>query len=173
MRAVDNGYVKVSRVPQIPLETIRLIPGLENARLADPLAGGVASLIRNLALAPRDNAMKVQGIDNLYCAGDKAGPKGELSPVIAQGLLAGHNAVRHCLGKENLVLPRTTALGDFIAFEAEQMAQAQGSDRGFSFEAGPYFQRMKEIGLYTTSPGQVKKRVEKDGLAGTFSHKIV
>lgn len=172
LRAVDNGYVKVSRVPQVSLEEIRRLPGLENARLTDPLSGGVASLIRNLALASRDNSMKVQGVDNLYCAGDKAGPKGELSPVIAQGLLAGHNAVRFCQGKESLVLPRTTALGDFIAFEAEQVAFGQELGRGFSFEAGPYFQRMKQIGLYSTSPKEIRDRVEKAGLVDLFAHKI-
>lgn len=56
-----------------PLDKLRKIKGLENAKYVDPYAGGKGNSIRYLSCAIRNNSMKVMGLDNLFCAGEKAG----------------------------------------------------------------------------------------------------
>lgn len=56
-----------------PLEKLRKIPGLEHAKYVDPYAGSKGNSIRYLSVAPRTNDMKVVGVDNLFCAGEKSG----------------------------------------------------------------------------------------------------
>ena len=56
-----------------PLQKLRKIPGLEKAKFIDPYAGGKGNSIRYLSVAPITDDMKVQGIDNLFCAGEKGG----------------------------------------------------------------------------------------------------
>lgn len=56
-----------------PLHKLRKIPGLENAKYVDPYAGSKGNSIRYLSVAPRTNDLKVIGIDNLFCAGEKSG----------------------------------------------------------------------------------------------------
>lgn len=172
VRIVHNGYVKISGRAFIPLEELHAVPGFENAVLADPLAAGMGNLVTLLAMAPRDETMKVKGIKNLYCAGEMAGPKAEIACVVASGLLAGHNAVRHCQGKDGLVLPNATALGHFIAFESCEMAKEEGLSTGYGFDAGVYFQAMKEAGLYSTDAKEVTDRVEKAGLREVFARRV-
>ncbi|QXM06067.1 FAD-dependent oxidoreductase [Crassaminicella indica] len=69
---LDTGHAKLM-APFYPLEKLRQFKGLENARYEDPYAGGVGNSIRYLSIAPRDNTMKVEKLDNLLCAGEKAG----------------------------------------------------------------------------------------------------
>ena len=52
---------------------LRTVPGFENARFEDPYSGGIGNSIRFVGMAPRDDALKVDGVDNLFCAGEKAG----------------------------------------------------------------------------------------------------
>ena len=56
-----------------PLEKLRKIPDLEYAKYVDPYAGGKVNSIRYLSVVPSINDMKVIGVDNLLCAGEKAG----------------------------------------------------------------------------------------------------
>ena len=55
-----------------PLERIRKISGLESARYVDPYTGSKGNSIRYLSVAPSTNDMKVIGVDNLLCAGEKS-----------------------------------------------------------------------------------------------------
>jgi Glucose inhibited division protein A. len=57
--------------PFYPTEKLRKINGFENARFEDPYSGGVANSIRHLSIAPRENTMRVRGIENLFIAGEK------------------------------------------------------------------------------------------------------
>ena len=66
---LDTGHAKLMS-PFYPLADLRSIPGLENARYEDPYAGGKGNSIRYLAMSPRDNFLKVEGVDNLFCGGD-------------------------------------------------------------------------------------------------------
>ena len=56
-----------------PLEKLRKIHGLEHAKYVDPYAGSKGNSIRYLSVAPRTNDMKVVGVNNLFCAGEKSG----------------------------------------------------------------------------------------------------
>lgn len=69
---LDTGHAKLM-TSYYPLEKLRKIPGLENARYEDPYSGGKANSIRYLSMAPRDNSLKVRGIANLFAGGEKAG----------------------------------------------------------------------------------------------------
>jgi len=55
---LDTGHAKLM-TPFFPLNALREIPGLENARYEDPYAGGIGNSIRYTAMAPRDDALKV------------------------------------------------------------------------------------------------------------------
>mgnify|MGYP000852370123 CR=1 FL=1 len=118
---LDTGHAKMM-TSFFPLEELRKIPGLENARYEDPYAGGIGNSIRYLGIAPCDNTLKIESLDNLFCAGEKCAALVGHTEAVVTGLLAGHNAVRCCLDMKYLELPRTTAIGDFISYVHEQMA---------------------------------------------------
>ena len=70
-----------------------------------PMQGGVGNSIRYVGMAPRDDALKVEGIENLFCAGEKAGLLVGHTEAIVTGILAGYNAVRHVRREKPLILP--------------------------------------------------------------------
>jgi hypothetical protein len=169
---LDTGPAKLM-TSFFPLEELRSIPGFEYARYEDPLAGGIGNSVRFMAMAPRDNTLKVQGIDNLFCAGEKAGPQVGHTEAIVTGLLAGHNAVKAALGMDLLEIPSTTAIGDFISFVNKAIQTEEGLRNRYTFSGGLYFERMKKLGLYTTNIEEIKERVEKSGLTNVFSKKLI
>ena len=57
---LDTGHAKLM-TPFFPLDALRAIPGFENARYEDPYAGGIGNSIRYVGMAPRDDALKVDG----------------------------------------------------------------------------------------------------------------
>lgn len=156
-----------------PLEKLRKIKGLENAKYVDPYAGGKGNSIRYLSVAPRDDNMKVKGVTNLFCAGEKSGLFVGHTEAIVTGTLAGHNAVRHDLGIPYLILPRATVLGDIIAFANEESQSREGKKNRYTFAGSVYFNRMKELGLYTIDKEEIQKRVSQLNLDGVFSKKLI
>jgi hypothetical protein len=168
---LDTGHVKLM-TSFYPLEELRRIPGMENARYEDPYAGGKGNSIRYLALSPRDDTLRVQGLENLFCAGEKAGLLVGHTEAIGTGTLAGHNAVRYALGLPLLTLPRSTAVGDAIAFVREEMQTPEGMTRKYTFSGAVYFERMKQLGLYTTDVAAIRQRVEAAGCAGIFARRL-
>ncbi len=169
---LDTGHAKLM-TPFYPLDTLRQIPGFENARYEDPYAGGIGNSMRYLALSPRDNTLKTQGLDNLFCGGEKAGLLVGHTEAIVTGSLAGHNAVRYAAGKELLEIPTSLAIGDAIAHVNEQMKTETGITKKYTFSGSVYFERMKELGLYTTDVQEIKNRVEKAGMTGIYNQKVV
>ena len=169
---LDTGHAKLM-APTFPLETLRKVPGFENARFEDPYAGGVGNSMRYLALAPRDNALKVEGVDNMFCGGEKAGLLVGHTEAIITGTLAGHNAVRFLADKELLELPRTLAIGEAVAWVKEQMATEDGMKKKYTFSGSVLFQRMQELGLYSTDKAAVARRVADAGLSGVFAEKLL
>jgi hypothetical protein len=165
---LDTGHVKLM-TSYFPLEELRSIPGMQNARYEDPYAGGRGNSVRYLALSPRDNCLKVQGVDNLFCAGEKVGLMVGHTEAIVSGTLAGHNAARWAAGKPLLELPNTTAAGDIISFVGEQMQTEAGRTRKYTFSGSVYFERMKERGLYSLDRAAIAARVAQTGLAGVFA----
>ncbi len=160
---LDTGHAKLM-VPFYPLATLRKIPGLENARYEDPYAGGLGNSIRFLGMAPRDDTLKVEGTENLFCAGEKAGLLVGHTEAIITGSLAGYNAARMAQGKKLLILPDDLIAGDAISFVRREMKREKGRARKYTFSGSVLFQRMKEKGFYTTCKEEVQKRVKKLGL---------
>jgi len=165
---IDTGRVKLM-TSHMPLDKLRQVPGLENVRYDDPYSGTVGNSMRYAALSPRDDRMQVEGgIDNLFCAGEKAGLLVGHTEAIVTGTLAGHNAVRKCRGSDLLTLPETLAVGDAIAHVRRRMQTPEGMREKYTFSGAGYFQRMKERELYTTDDAAIAARVASTGLAGVF-----
>jgi len=169
---LDTGYVKLM-TPFYPLEKLRKIPGLERARYDDPYSGGKGNSVRYLSMAPRDNSMRVIGLDNLLCAGEKSGLFTGHTEAMVTGCLAGHNSVRVALGMPTLELPRNLASGDLIAYANESIRTKEGLKKRYTFAGAEYFERMKQLGLYTTDTEAIKKKVMKDNLLGIYEEKLV
>jgi succinate dehydrogenase/fumarate reductase flavoprotein subunit len=168
---LDTGHVKLM-TPFFPIEELRQVPGMENARYEDPYSGGLGNSVRYLALSPRDDTLKVTGLDNLFCAGEKAGLLVGHTEAIVTGVLAGHNAVRHAAGKAPIEIPRTISIGDAITFVREQMETDEGMSRKYTFSGDVLFKRMQEIGLYSMDIETIRQRVEDAGFTNYF-HKEV
>lgn len=165
---LDIGLAKLL-TPFIPLDLLRCIPGFENARYEDPYAGVPGHSLRWVGMAPRDGAMKVDGIENLFCAGEKAGLPGHTEAIVT-GTLAGHNAVRQVRKEKPLILASSLSVGDIIAFSGTQMKTQQGLENEYSFISGVYFERMKQKGFYSINIKEIKKRVDQAGMLGVFSN---
>ncbi|MBA1337086.1 MAG: FAD-dependent oxidoreductase [Firmicutes bacterium] len=169
---LDTGHAKLM-TSYYPLEKLRKIKGLENARYEDPYSGGKGNSIRYLSIAPRSNAMKVDNLDNLLCGGEKAGLFVGHTEAISTGSLAGHNSVRLVLGMPLLELPRNIVIGDIIAYANERIKTKEGLKKRYTFAGSEYFERMKERRLYTINPEEVRRRVERMDLIDIFSEKLV
>jgi hypothetical protein len=169
---LDTGHAKLM-TPFFPLENLRQIPGFENARYEDPYAGNLGNSMRYLAISPRDNYLKTEDLDNLFCGGEKAGPLVGHTEAICTGTLAGANAVRWAIGKELIQIPTELAVGDAIAYVKEQMKTEEGISKKYTFSGSVYFERMKELGLYTTDVNQIKDRVAKAGMTNVFDQRVV
>jgi hypothetical protein len=165
---LDTGHAKLM-APFFPLEALRRIPGFENARYEDPYAGGLGNSIRYVGMAPRDDALRVKEIENLFCAGEKAGLLVGHTEAIVTGTLAGYNAVKHIKKEKPLLLPATLAVGDAIAHVRAQMETEEGLGYKYTFSGSVYFDRMKQKNLYTIDVKEIQKRVDQAGLIGIFS----
>jgi hypothetical protein len=164
---LNTGHAKLM-TPYFPQADLRKVPGFENARFEDPYSGGVGNSIRFVGMAPRDDALKVDGIDNLFCGGEKAGLLVGHTEAVVTGVLAGHNATRHVIGEPLLVLPDSIAIGDAISHVREQMQTEKGLGLKFTFSGSVYFERMKQRGSYTTDVAQIRSRIAAAGLADVF-----
>ncbi|MBU3176647.1 FAD-dependent oxidoreductase [Clostridium estertheticum] len=169
---IDTGDVKLM-TPYYPLEKLRKINGFENAKYVDPYAGGIGNSIRYVSIAPRDDSMKVNNLDNLFCAGEKAGLFIGHTEAMATGALAGYNAVKSHLGMPPLILPRTLAVGDIIAYANEKMQTSEGRKNRYTFAGAEYFKRMKELGLYTLDKDEIKAKVKNLDLTNIFNKKLI
>lgn len=165
---LNTGHAKLM-TPYFPQSELRRVPGFENARFEDPYSGGIGNSIRFVAMAPRDDALKVDGVDNLFCGGEKAGLLVGHTEAVVTGTLAGHNAARWVLGEPPLVLPDSLAIGDAISHVREQMQTEKGLGLKFTFSGSVYFERMKQRGLYTTDVAEIRRRVAAAGLTDVFA----
>lgn len=169
---LDTGHAKLMTT-YYPLEKLRKIPGLEHAKYVDPYAGSKGNSIRYLSVAPRTNDMKVVGVDNLFCAGEKSGLFVGHTEAICTGSLAGHNAVRLIMGMHLLIFPSSIAIGDLIAYENEKAETREGRKDRYTFAGASYFKRMQELGLYTIHKDEIAERVKKLNLDNIFEQKLV
>jgi hypothetical protein len=165
---LDTGHAKLM-TPFFPLELLRSVPGFENARYEDPYAGGLGNSIRYVGMAPRDDALKVEGVANLFCGGEKAGLLVGHTEAICTGTLAGYNAVQWVRGDAPLLLPETLAVGDAISFVRRQMQTEGILSLKYTFSGSVYFERMQAAGLYSTDRRRIEERVGAAGLSGVFA----
>ena len=161
---IDTGHAKLM-TSYFNLEQLRTIPGLENARFADPYAGGKGNSVRYMSVGERDGFMRARGIPNLFLGGEKSGFFVGHTEAITTGSLAGYNAARLAAGKPLLRLPETMACGDLLSYAQMQLGDLS---KRFTFAGGEYFERMKTVGLYTTDIVEIRKRVTRAGLSDIY-----
>lgn len=169
---LDTGHAKLM-TSFYAIEDLRKIPGLENARYEDPYSGGKGNSVRYLSMAPRNNSMKVDGLENLLCGGEKSGLFVGHTEAITTGSLAGHNSVRLALGMPLLELPRNLVTGDIIAYANEQIKHKDGLKKRYTFAGAEYFERMKERKMYTIDKKEIERRVSRMDLTDIFNEKLV
>ena len=164
---LDTGHAKMM-TPYYPLEKLHKIPGFENARYEDPYAGSQGNSMRYFDMSPREDSLKVIGMDNLFCGGEKAGLLVGHTEALVTGILAGYNSVKYAKGEELLVLPRETAIGEAISYVNEMMKTPEGAGKKYTFSGSVLFEHMKELNLYTTDIPEICARIEKLGLTNVF-----
>lgn len=169
---LDTGHAKLMSA-YYPLDMLRQIPGCENARYEDPYAGGIGNSMRYIGMLPRDNTLKVEGLKNVFAAGEKAGLLVGHTEAIVTGTLAGHNAGRVALGQVPITLPVSLAVGDAIAFVQQSMQEKAGLTKKYTFSGSVYFEHMQANGLYTVDKDAIKQRVEIAGLKNVFSRSLL
>ncbi len=165
---LDTGHAKLMNA-YYPLAILRQISGFADARYEDPYSGGIGNSMRYFGMLPRDDELKVTGLDNTFCAGEKAGPLVGHTEAIVTGVLAGHNAARHALGKPYARIPRSLMTGESIAFARESTATKEGMSKKYTFSGSVLFDHLKGKGMYATDAGAIRKSVEAAGMAGFFA----
>ena len=168
---LDTGQAKLM-APFFPLSRLQAIAGFESAAFEDPRSGGIGNSIRYNLITPHDTALKVDGVDNLFCAGEKAGLLVGHTEAICTGTLAGHNAVRHALGLPPFRPPVSTVLGDLLHYLDATLRPPVGMPQKTTFAGGPYFSRMYDTGLYTTDEKRIAARVQQAGCEHVFSRRL-
>lgn len=168
----DIGLVaKIFGFLSITLAQLRQIPGFENVQIehpSSPRTGHVSAI----AIAYRDRSFKVDGVDNLFCAGDKAGET-SVDAAMVSGYLAGNNAARQAAGEKPLILPQSLAVGDWVAVTTEKYRSGEGvKNPSWVMSRGEYWERMQKLGLYTSDVGNIKKRVKEAGMAGVLEKRV-
>ncbi|MCX7951992.1 MAG: FAD-dependent oxidoreductase [Clostridiales bacterium] len=169
---LDTGHAKLM-TSYYPLEKLRKLKGFENVRFIDPYAGGKANSIRYLSMAPRNDTMKVIGLDNLYVGGEKSGLFVGHTEAIVTGTLAGYNAVRSLMGLNGIELPVSLCTGDIIKYENETKRKKDGLKKRYTFAGSEYFERMKKLNLYTTDKEIINKKVEALMIKDIFKQKLI
>ena len=165
---LDTGGAKLM-TPFLPLNVLRMVPGFEKARYADPFGGGRGNSIRYIDMSPRNDALKVDGLENVFCAGEKAGLLVGHTEAIVTGTLAGYNAARCAAGEEPLVVPDSLGLGDAVKHVREQMQTEKGLGMKFTFSGSVYFERMKQRDGYILDIAEIRRRVAKAGMTNIFA----
>lgn len=165
---LDTGHAKLMTA-YYPLDVLRQIPGCENARFEDPYAGGIGNSMRYFGMLPRDNTLKVEGLDNVFCGGEKAGLLVGHTEAIITGTLAGHNAARNALGLETIEIPQSLACGEGIAHVKEQMQTKEGLTKKYTFSGSVLFDHIKNKNLYTTDVEKIKENVQQANMTGLFT----
>lgn len=165
---LDTGHA-IWMAPFYPLEKLHKVSGFEHARYQDPYAGSQGNSMRFFDMCPREDSLKVIGMENLFCGGEKTGLLVGHTEALVTGILAGHNSVRYAKGEELLVLPRQTAIGEAIAYVGEMMKTTEGLRKKYTFSGSVLFERMNELELYTIDCENIKERVDRLGLTGVFA----
>lgn len=168
---LDTGNAKMM-TPFIPLNELRQIDGFENVRYADPYAGGRGNSVRYMAMAEREDTLRIKGFDNFFCCGEKVGPLVGHTEAIATGAFAGYNAALCAGGLEPMELPTSISIGDVIRQVRLDVEAGVGLSRKYTFSGSVYFERMKELGLYSADAKAIARKVESAGLTSIFKKRL-
>ncbi len=169
---VDIGIsAKCVGIGDFRLDSLRKIPGFENAQIEFPMGGGGYNYVSYMSITPRENSLRARGFTNLFIAGNKTGMGGIVESIFT-GLVAGSNAARVAFGRDPIELPRDTAMGDMIAYRGERMATSGDLRVQLSMAHGAYFERMKELGFGSPEPAVIHKRIATLGLTNVFGQKL-
>ena len=168
---LDTGHAKLMSA-YYPLELLRQIPGCANARFEDPYSGGIGNSMRYFGMLPRDNALKVEGLRNVFCGGEKAGLLVGHTEAIITGTLAGHNAARCALGLDPIEIPRSLACGEGIAHVREQMQTEAGLTKKYTFSGSVLFDHMVAKDRYTVDIDRIQDNVARAGMTGFFGKNL-
>lgn len=168
---LDTGQAKLM-APYFPLGHLQSIEGFESAAFEDPRAGSMGNSIRYNTVTPHDMHLKVDGLDNLFCAGEKVGLLVGHTEAICTGTLAGHNAVRCALGLPLFAPPSITVLGDLLSYIDATLRPPVGVPQKTTCAGGAYFSRMYDTGLYTTDMKCIASRVRQAGCENVFSQRL-
>jgi hypothetical protein len=76
------------------------------------------------------------------------------------------------MGMPLLILPSSLAIGDLITYANEKSSTREGRKDRYTFAGSVYFDRMKELNLYTTDISEIRERVKKFNLDNIFNHKL-
>lgn len=76
------------------------------------------------------------------------------------------------MGMPLLILPSSIAIGDIITYANEKARTREGRKDRYTFAGSVYFNRMKELKLYTTDISEIKARVKKINLDNIFNQKL-
>lgn len=169
---LDTGHAKLM-TPYYDLERLRNVKGLEKARFVDPYAGSKGNSIRYLSSAKRDDSMKVLDIDNLFCAGEKSGFFIGHTEAISTGSLAGYNAVRFLCNMSPVILPEDTAIGNLVSYANYMLNVKKDYKTRYTFAGSVFFERMKELGIYSIDKNKIREKIESFGLEDIFSKKLI
>jgi choline dehydrogenase-like flavoprotein len=85
---LDSGHAKLM-TPFFPLEALRQVPGFENARYEDPYAASLGNSIRYVGMAPRDDALRVNGVEGSWWAIPKPSSPGPWPGTMPRGMPGG------------------------------------------------------------------------------------
>jgi glucose inhibited division protein A len=165
---LDTGHGKLM-LPYLSLDVLRSVPGFERATYLDPYSAGIANSVRYTSMTPHDLALQAEGVMNLFCGGEKTGPLVGHTEAIVTGTLAGRNAALSAAGLTPITLPAELATGDAIHFVTAAQERPGGWDRKITFSGSFYFDRMTELGLYSTDALAIRKRVADAGATGLFA----
>ncbi|MCK7510314.1 MAG: FAD-dependent oxidoreductase [Desulfobacterales bacterium] len=166
---LDTGHAKLM-TPFFPLDLLRSIPGFENARYEDPYAGGLGNSIRYVGMAPRDDALKVEGVDNLFCAGEKAGLLVGHTEAICTGTAGGlQRRASPSAGKSRWCCRIRSPSGTPSASSAARCSEEGILSLKYTFSGSVYFDRMQARSLYTTDAQVIRERVAAAGLENVFA----
>ena len=169
---LDTGHAKLMS-SYYPLDILRQISGFANARYEDPYSGGIGNSMRYFGMSPRTDDLKVIGLANTFCAGEKVGPLVGHTEAIVTGVLAGHNAARHAYGKKYVEIPRSLMIGESISFVRESIVTKEGISKKYTFSGSVLLNHLKEKGMYTTDVAAIRKAVDAAGMTGFFAKSVM
>ncbi len=167
-----GSMAKCSKMGYMSVDDLRRIPGFETAMIEDPMGAGVFTFVKEVSIHHRDNALKVAGFDNLFVGGEKIGPIGGVDTSMLAGIFAGYNAARLIAGVEPLIMPNSTAIGDYIDFTGRLNRTQEGLNQLCRPGQGLYLERMVRLGLYPQELDAIHQKIDDLNLTGVLAQKL-